>query len=344
MNTGAEYIGGVINTQTRVVIYKNDHEQPAKKDEVISALIPDTISECAIYLEKPAGEPCTSAETIEEIGKALNVTGSPAQIIEAAKTHLGCENERCVLGKLTPVLGEERVRKEISAVLKVKGPTDTQLLSNIHIDTTLKQWSLKFTDFFPYNFNMLNYASYSYDKGYVYKRPDTLATILFIDLYYGQIDGRKYRCAACVINSDTYQGEGKHWMALFADARGNDRWTVEFFNSSGNNPAPEWVNWLEKTSAGMSLILEREKRKIPIEVLKVSEIRHQQSRTECGLYSLFYIWARLNGVPPEYFMKVPIPDQLMFEFRQHLFDDPRRKALKRFDWNEYKRTARIEWE
>jgi hypothetical protein len=125
-------------------------------------------------------------------------------------------------------------------------------------------------------------------------------------------------------------------MALFADARNSDRWTVEFFNSSGNAPAPEWVSWLVKTKAGMELILDREKKKIPVEIMKVSSIRHQQSRSECGLYSLFYIWARLHNIPPEYFMENPIPDQLMFEFRQHLFEDPKRKTVKKFDWTAYR--------
>jgi hypothetical protein len=322
--------------------HKISHDESVQKDTVVGKLIPNEISECALYLNKQPGETCMSNETVNMVGQVLNISSN---IINTAKEKLGCENERCILGKLIPHLGEDRVRHEINTYLKIKGPTGNELLSNVHIDSTLKQWSANvFNDFFPYNFNMLNYASYAYDNGYVLHRPDTLASVLFIDLYNGEFNGKKYKCAACIINSDVYQGEGKHWMALFADARGKDRWTVEFFNSSGNSPAPEWISWLIKTRTGMEAIIDRAKMKMPVEVMKVSNIRHQQSKSECGLYSLFYVWARLHGVPPEYFMNTPIPDQLMFEFRQHLFEDPKRRTIKKFDWIAYKQQVNIEWE
>lgn len=324
--------------------YTSDHDSKAGKDKVTANLIPDQISECALYLEKAPGEVCMSQDAVAAVSSAIGVTGDATTVITAAKEKLGCENERCVLGKLIPVLGEDRVRHEINTYLKVKGPTDSKLLSNIHIDSTLRQWAGAFKDFYPYNFNMLNYASYAYDNGYILHHPDTLATVIFADLYNGELNGKKYKCAACVINSDVYQGEGKHWMALFADARGSDRWTVEFFNSSGNSPAPEWVSWLVKTKTSMEMILDREKKKTRVEIMKVSSIRHQQSRSECGLYSLFYIWARLHNIPPEYFMENPIPDQLMFEFRHHLFDDPKRKSIRVFNWDEYRNQVRVEWE
>lgn len=307
------------------------------------ALMPAQISECALFLNRPPGEPCISPETTSKIGSVLHITGDNKTIIAKAKEQLSCDSERCVIGKLTGELGESIARKEINTNLKIKGPTDTKLLSNVNIDSTLKQWTIAFPDFYAYSFNMLNYASYSWDGGYITNSPDTLATIQWHDLYNGTT-GKKYNCAACIINSDTYQGEGKHWMALFADARHGDRWTVEFFNSSGNSPAPEWVSWLIKTRNSMESILDAQHKKIPVEIIKASDIRHQKSRSECGLYSLFYVWARLNGIPPEFFKTKHIPDKLMFEFRQHLFADPNRPMEHKFDWNEYQKTVKIDWE
>lgn len=327
-----------------VIKYHNDHDKPVAKDEVVSELITDHISECAMYLKKSNGEACVSDEIGRDIGKTIGASGDTTMIMTSAKAKLNCDDERCVLTKLKNELGEMRVRAEIQNRLKIQGPTDNSLLSNVNIDSILRQWVNFYPVFYPYSFNMLNYASYSYNKGYIINKPDTLATILFPDLYYGENPARTmYRCCACVINSDTYQGEGKHWMALFADARG-PKWTIEFFNSSGNAPAPEWVSWLIKTKNAMEMIVEREKLNVTIEIIKVSDIRHQQSRTECGLYSLFYIWARLNSIPPEYFLTKPIPDQLMFEFRQHLFTDPKRKPMSQFNWLEYKRQVPVEWE
>jgi len=301
-----------------------------KKDDVMSTLIPEHISECALYLRKAEGEPCTSDVIIFDIGRELGIDGDPKEIMTGAKNKLNCESERCVLNAVSGQLGHNRIAREISAVLKIAGPTGSQLLNNFNIDDTLQQWKIGFPEFFPYNFNMLDYASFSIRGDHIINTPDTLATVRFADLHR-----ENYKCAACIINSDTYHGPGKHWMALFVDARG-DQGSVEFFNSSGNSPAPEWINWLEKTKNQMEDCGKVAK------IVKVSSIRHQNSKSECGVYSLCYVWARLNGVPHDYFMNQAIPDRLMFEFRQHLFAGERPSC--KFDWQEYQKTTPIKWE
>jgi len=326
--TGGAILGGV-------EVYNNTRES-VEKDKIVSQLVKDNISECAVYLNRAPGEPCIAPETTKKIGAALGITGSPAEIVNSSKQKLSCDSERCLLGQLERVIGRDRAEYEKKVHLKIEGPTDSSLLSNKNIDGVMFQWSIAFPEFYAYNFNMKNYASYSWRNGRVNDSPDTLATISFTDLYAA---GK--RCAGCIINSDVYQGDGKHWMCLFADARNPSKYTVEFFNSSGNAPAPEWVNWLIKTKNQMEGLSPKP---TEVEIIKVTNIRHQQSKSECGLYSLFYIWARLNNIPTDYFMNNIIQDQTMFEFRQHLFDDKTRKSLKKFNWDEYKKTTDIEWE
>ena len=79
------------------------------------------------------------------------------------------------LYKLESKLGKDVVGHEITSNFKTKGPLDVSLMSNIHIDSTLQQWALKYKEFFPYNFNMLNYASYSIQNNHVVNQPDSLA-------------------------------------------------------------------------------------------------------------------------------------------------------------------------
>ena len=312
---------------------------------VAKKLMPSTISECASYLGDTAGKTCVSINTVEKITIATGIKEQDADsTMKAVKEKLGCDTDRCALTKLSSVLGAGVAENEIALRLKIKGPTDSKLLSNVNIDSVLQQWKLVFRDFYPYNFNMLNYASYAWVNGRIANHPDTLSGLLFIDLCRGAIDGTKYTHAACVINSDTYQGAGKHWMALFADIRNPARWTVEFFNSSGNNPAPEWVSWLVKTKSQMETLADERGLKPEIEIIRACNIRQQKSKSECGLYSLFYIWARLNKIAPEFFMENPVEDKIMFEFRQHLFEDPTRKRLEKFDWDEYSKTVNIKWE
>lgn len=331
--------------------YKSNHDLPVRKDEIVKKLMPDVVPECIIG---KSGH-CVSEHTAYKIASVLSIGGSTQKqkpssmdIIQAAKEKLQCDTEMCILEALEPQIGSNIVRAEISSSFKVKGgPTDNKLLSNVNIDKVMQVYAKKFPGFYPFNFNMRNYASYSFVNGRTISSPDSLATIQFMDLFTGLHDGTKYNCAGCIINTDVYQGEGKHWMALFADARGvPDTWTIEFFNSAGNRPTPEWVNWQVKTKNQMIDLINSESsgyNKQP-RILDVCHIRHQQSMTECGLYSLFYIYARLHQVPPEYFVKTPIPDQLMFEFRQNIFGGERGITDGKFDWETYKNQVSVKWE
>jgi hypothetical protein len=308
-------------------------------DDQLPKLIPDKISECSLVSNRDdvcMGQPALAAVAVAVHSDAV----TPRGILDDALEATGCKTERCVLEKLP--LDRQLVRAELAYAYKIRGPVDNALLSNVNIDNTLKQWGMKWRRFYPYNFNMKNYTAYRFREGRVESEPDTLATVPVVDLFMGAYD-----CAGCVINTDSYQGDGKHWMALFADRRGSSgestpglgrTATVEFFNSSGNNPQPEYCNWLIKSKSDL------EAAGIPTEIVKVSRIQHQKSRSECGLYSLFYIWSRLHGVPAAAFGSRPVPDRLMFEFRQHLFHDPTKPALEKFDWDEFQKKVRVEWE
>ena len=307
---------------------KRNPVRPGALDSVILG-VPVAITECSIIAENGSGS-CFDEHSSKVILSAYN-----SATIEEAKNVSGCDSERCLVENARPKIG-----RQANAILhnnfKIDGPTNSELLSNIDIDSVLAQWSRKWKDFYAYNFNMLNYASYRYSGGDIVPEPDTLATIKFETLYK---DG--FRCAACVINSDVYQGGGKHWMALFVDARDptNNAATVEFFNSSGRPPVAEWVNFMVKTQIGLQNLGFKQ-----IELINCCSIEHQKSMSECGVYSLYYIWCRLNGVPAKSFKQgKPISDAIMFEFRQHLFAKPIASDGGKFNWDEYQKTVKIKW-
>jgi hypothetical protein len=309
------------------IIYPKD--KPAVKDKVVQKLIPDKISECALGVGTDGI--CIGKEILEYVAEAVGVpsTTSPAEIVSQAKKVTGCKTEKCAITKLRTKIGP-MANKALGTLYKIDGPTDNSLLNNVHIDAIMQQWASQHKWFYAYNFNMLNYAQYSFRSGQILAEPDTLATV---DIT--QLRARGYTCAGCVVNSDKYQGPGKHWMALFVDMR-KGTGSIEFFNSSGNSPAPEWVNWMVKTANALTSA------GVESTTLKVTSIKHQQSRSECGLYSLFYIYARINDIPAKYFMNSHIADQLMFEFRQHLFESG--KSNVTFDWDKYRAAVHIEWE
>ena len=304
--------------------------------------IPSVVSDCSlIFQENNNGasnelkSTCLSSATLTVVSKSLGTTKS----IDDIKNKTNCPDDKCIIQVATSrnLIDKATANREI-ANLKIEGPTDNKLLSNINIDSILHQWQTKFTDFYAYNFNMLNYMDYSFRNGRTVEEPDTLATVSWNSLKL------KYKCAGCVINSDVYQGGGKHWMALFADWRDPAHYTIEFFNSSGYAPAPEWVAWMEKIKSAME-ITDKTAR---IECIRVSQIRHQKSKSECGLYSLYYIWSRLNGKTPDFFKNNKIEDKLMFEFRQHLFtgghSGNKGVVNGKFDWQKFTSQVDVKWE
>lgn len=313
--------------------FHNDHG-PITKDSVTSdpKIIPTHIGECSLASHNLGRtDVCSNSKTVQFIAGKLGITGDIKSVIEQAKKIKGCGTEKCVVEK---TVGS----KDALSVFKVEGPRDNKLLNNVNIDRTLLQWTEVWKDFIPYNFNMRDYADHSLSGGYVVNEPDTLATRRMDDNYEAG-----YRTMACVINSDTYSGQGKHWMALFVDMRGcrphgTKVATIEFFNSSGNSPVGEWAMWLSKTKGQLESI------NINAEVVPVTNRKQQRSRTECGVYSLFYIWCRLNGIKWNYFRESPVPDQIMFEFRQHLFSGDGPKVGKTFSWDEYTKQVNIAWE
>ena len=310
-------------------------------------LLPDKITECSLISPGAHTGVCSSDDAIGTMAQIAgygkldttdvsSMTAAQKQsIVDSTKQKLRCDTELCVLrsDSFRNLYGYKKSMNEIQTNFKVKGPTDTKLLNNINIDETLRQWALKYNSshnkFYAFGFNMRNFKEYG----------DSLATVSIRDLYN---DG--YRTFGCIINTDVYTGRGKHWMALFGDMRG-DVWTVEFFNSSGNQPSVEYAEWLVETNRVMQEIISENKlTNISSKIVKCCEVEHQKSKTECGVYSLYYIYARLSGVSYEHFMKNEITDVICFEFRQHLFFDESRPAMGAFDYDTFKGSAQVKWE
>jgi len=362
LSIASEILGGspeVFETQYKghpILDYHNDHDA-VDKDDVLRRVLPTTISECAAGAMS-AGGTCIRDDIVHKMAREYRIAdAAPKEAMCALKKATGCTTEECVLNTAgAKVLGERELAIEALGAFKRDGPTNTNLLSNKHIHRVMFTWMLAFEGFWPYNFNMIDYERNHFSNGDAQPGPDTLATVDWGDLYagkapppvdmagvekdaYARIAGRAVRCTGCVINNDTYAGDGKHWMALFADARGPE-WTVEFFNSAAIPPEKAWVKWMAKTKAEMR----RVRPGVVVRDIYACRVWHQHTKTECGVYALFYIWARLNGVPADYFLEHAVPDQFMFEFRQHLFRGDGSGTQAPFDFAAFAGENKIKWD
>lgn len=309
------------------------------KDDTTLRLVPESVSECSLVHKKNNGETiagtCLSKKAVKWLGTkaGMDISVPDEQVLKEIKQRYSASADKDLLQYLP-----EDLMKEQTMNFKISGPEGVQLLSNYDIDQILEQWTIAFPDFWAYNFNMLDYTQHSFRNGRVQSEPDTLATVNIVDLF------KKYKCCGCVINSDIYSGAGKHWMALFADNR-TENPTVEFFNSSGRSPAPEWLSWLNRAARAIDEVNKTNKNTTKNKAqIKYGNMVQQYSMTECGLYSLFYIWGRLNGIPPEYFMTKSIRDELMFEFRAHLYEGYLERGRSHWSYDIFKKSTKVKWD
>lgn len=206
---------------------------------------------------------------------------------------------------------------------KIQGFHEPIPLTNSHIDKTLDQWELNFGDFCNVGFTMLNFSTY---HGLPQQLIEALPLLLAgkpVTFKHADVGGElrqkgppPRRRFSIVVNSDKLGGAGKHWTCLFIDLT-KPAATIEFFNSSGNPPYPEILDWVELfRAAAMSLPSHP---CTSIQFVPVTSIRHQKGGTECGVYCLNYIDQRLQGISSDHFKHVEVPDEKMTAFRTKVF-------------------------
>jgi len=125
-----------------------------------------------------------------------------------------------------------------------------------------------------------------------------------------------------ILNTDIHTGEGYHWVSLYIDTK--DRF-IFFFDSNGDPPQPEAANLatrIQKQAAELNM---------EFEYVDNQGVRHQNSNTECGMYSLFFIITMLtrrthkkaNMTKKErwdLFLEKEIPDKYVNQYRRIYFN------------------------
>lgn len=280
------------------------------------------VSECSLGVNRKT---CPNSSMIVQIDRALGLGIKPTsqqdndRVMEAAKQKTECKTQMCVLQNRrveSSVNPDDLQRAKEIDIKPVGHANTTNLLNNSHIDNVLRNLTSQpqYKNCYHMGYQMIDF------NGSKTQAPSELATI---DICQDVIL-KGYTSMCVVLNTDTRDGKGLHWFCLFCDFRTggshDDLYTIEYFNSSGNTAMPSVLDWQEKTTERIATFdwpTGRKKRYCAC--LKVSDIQHQKSETECGPYSLYYIWCRLRGTHYKAFNKTRITDDKMIEFRKHLF-------------------------
>lgn len=225
---------------------------------------------------------------------------------------LECTTELCILQhpSIRALIRPTRLKAE-ERRFKPFGPDECcALLSNFNIDDVLVGWAATFETFYNYPYCMMDFENVGGSLVY-----NDVLSILKGEAPQRTANGIVRRVCdtfACVLNTDISSGKGKHWVALFGDCRG-EVWSISFFNSSGNPPPAPLLRWMYASCDMLRTI------NTNTSINLLSNIRHQTSQTECGVYSLYFIRRCLEGGSLDDFSSKHIPDELMATFRKHLF-------------------------
>ena len=117
-----------------------------------------------------------------------------------------------------------------------------------------------------------------------------------------------------IFNLDTHTKPGSHWVAMYLDLK---KHAVYYFDSYGD-PIPTRIRKFYKTVREQGRAFGEDYRLI------ISKKRHQYSRSECGMYSMYFIVQMLLERPFSYFEKKKIRDKHMVWLRKKYFNLPKK--------------------
>jgi len=128
-----------------------------------------------------------------------------------------------------------------------------------------------------------------------------------------------------IFNTDTHDKSGSHWISLFIDISKKGEEFVFFFDSNGTK-VPNEIKKFSNRVISQALSLKTKKYPNGMKKIKFDENHpfvHQESNTECGMYSLYLITSLLKNVHKEgykFFKEHKITDELMDKLRDKYFN------------------------
>lgn len=181
---------------------------------------------------------------------------------------------------------------------KPKGPEKQfEWLNQVQIDNVMTQYEVKNNDYIflgsvPVDFYEINYND-----------------IAQIDFIKDLINNGRTKIGM-IINLDTHDKSGSHWVALYAHYDiPKSLVKIYFYDSYGIKPVKQIRSFMRK--------LARVAQELKLEYIDVaySKKQNQEENSECGVYSMNFILRLLNGETFEDIEKRKVPDKIINQCR-----------------------------
>ena len=162
-------------------------------------------------------------------------------------------------------------------------------------------------------------------------------SVLYKKYFNTTIDLKNFiKTISFVVNLDVYGGSGLHWTSIFIDLRNNknnDNNTtltinidIEYFDSIGfkYSKFDFYKKYIKNIILSIAIFFKfafKEKGLDSNISFYKNKYQHQQSDTECGIYSIFYILTRLNNFDKEIIYNKHFCDNFMKKLRTIFFSE-----------------------
>jgi len=254
-----------------------------------------------------------NTDTIQLLSETQNCKGETIQ-----------DKEICILEKID----DDESKKIMLHHFKpeTKSFSKKYWINNTEIDSIQYQLALHYKGYYYSNIHMIDLVMFDPKTSeFMDYKVKCIKDINFVNELKKENNILTYngdlRYYGIVINTDTSKGHGKHWFSIFMDFTSIPM-TIEYFNSSGYDiENKKFKNYFDNLADEITNKTKKECRWIT-----VTNITHQRDDTaNCGAYSLYYIWSRLQGSSASYFAKNKILDEDMEKFREFLFREKSKK-------------------
>lgn len=245
---------------------------------------------------------CFSIEQLQKIANSFNIKYKSKQIIitnnkkvllksliKNIQKEYNCNNERCWLGLDIVNNLDDDIKKN---TLKPIGPSNSKKwLNTTDINNVLTQYQKKY-----HNFAFLGALPYDFEE---------LEVLGIKNLNFNDLINRGKNQIGMVVNLDTHDKGGSHWVGLYSNFKNKQ---IYFFDSFGKKPGDMIGHFMNRIYNFMSKkydtktvdketlnsLLENDNSDSDID-LKYNKIQHQFKNTECGVYSMNFIIRLVSG-------------------------------------------------
>lgn len=279
--------------------------------------------------KKVLDQSCLTADALHMLKKSFNAhypdkkieTDEPKQIWENLHNKIPeCDKETCWLNSIPDKKLQNKLKTELFTPFQ---PTEWKhnknaWLSNYDIDAVLKQYQRTFHPVFI----SLGPSPIDFDD----KKTDGQCVWNELCKFSLSTEYKKgVRKIGIIYNLDNHRGPGTHWVSMFIDLSEDEdkgeKPFIFYFNST-SQPMPKRIHDLIERLQKQWVEFKGTTKGTKFQVYKNTRVKHQQSNSECGMYSLFFIitcLTRKTDLKPE---KILTTNDLVELFSgKHRIDD-----------------------